>query len=279
MRAHEAQTKMTNPKTILITGATDGIGKQAAFELARRGHHVIVHGRNAARAKSVVEEIQHTTKNPNVAFALADFASLAEVRNLAAQLQENYPRLNVLINNAGIFTKQRTLTRDGFETTFQVNYLAHFLLTNLVLEKIKQSAPARLVHVSSGTHRSGQIEWDNLQGEKHSGGYEAYSRSKLANVLFAYELAERLQGTGVTSNALHPGVIGTKLMYAGWGSGGSDDLARGAETIVHAATAPELENVTGRYFDNQRETKSSPTSHDKNLQRELWEVSARLAGL
>lgn len=269
---------MTSPKTILVTGATDGIGKQAAHELAAQGHLVLVHGRNAARGKQVVQEIERATKNSQVEFVGADFAELEQVRQLAAHVQKNYARLDILINNAGVFMPQRTLTPDGLEMTFAVNHLAHFWLTNLLLEKIIQSAPARIVHVSSGTHRSGSIAWDNLQGEKQYSGYDAYARSKLANVLFAYALAERLQGTRVTSNALHPGVIRTKLLHAGWGGGGSD-LARGAETIVYCATATALENVTGRFFDNQRETASSPASHDKKLQDKLWDMSAQLVGL
>lgn len=267
-----------NPKIVLITGATDGIGRETAFKLAQRGHHVLVHGRNETRAQQVVAEIQRAAKNPNVEFVIADFATPDAVRELARNVQEKFLRLDILINNAGVFMPSRALTRDGFETTFQVNHLAHFLLTNLLLENIKASAPARIVHVSSGTHRSGKIAWDNLQGEKQYSGYDAYANSKLANVLFAYALAETLRDARVTSNALHPGVIATKLLRAGWNSGGNE-LARGAETIVYCATAPELENVTGRYFDSQRETASSPLAHDKNLQRELWDASARLVNL
>ncbi len=181
-----------NSKSILVTGATDGIGKQSALELARMGHHVLVHGRNAARGQKAVDEIRHVTKNAQVELVLADFASLAQVRELAQAVREKYPRLDVLINNAGVFVSKRTLTVDGFETTFAVNHLAHFLLTNLLLDPIERSTPARIVTVSSGTHRSGQIEWDNLQGETKYSGYDAYSRSKLANVLFAYELANRV---------------------------------------------------------------------------------------
>lgn len=237
-----------------------------------------MHGRNPARGRQVVREIQHATNNPHVEFLLADFASLAAVRQLAAHIQAHYSRLDILINNAGVFMPHRTLTTDGFETTFQVNHLAHFLLTNLLLDLLKSSAPARIIHVSSGVHRSGRIEWDNLQGERHYSGGDAYARSKLANVLFAYALAERLEKSLVTSNALHPGVIRTKLLRAGWGGGGSD-LSLGADTIVYAATAPELETVTGRYFDNQRETASSATSHDKNLQQKLWATSTQLVEL
>lgn len=267
-----------NRKTILITGATDGIGKQAAFELAHMGHAVLVHGRDETRAQRAVAEIQRAAKNPNVDYVLADFASLADVRTLARHVSDNFPRLDILVNNAGVFMQTRVLARDGYEMTFQVNHLAHFLLTNLLLDTLQQNAPARILHVSSGVHRSGKIEWDNLHGEKKYSGYEAYASSKLANVLFAYALAEKLRAVRVTSNALHPGVIRTKLLRAGWGGGGNE-VARGAETIVYCATAPELENVTGRYFDNRRQAESSAASHNKGLQRELWETSARLTGL
>jgi NAD(P)-dependent dehydrogenase (short-subunit alcohol dehydrogenase family) len=267
-----------NRKTILITGATDGIGKASALELARMGHHVLVHGRNAARGNSAVQEIQRASGNPRVEFVSANLASLAEVRTLAATLQKDYPPPAVLINNAGVFCRSRTLTTDGFELSFAVNHLAHFLLTNLLLEFIKAAAPARIIHVSSGTHRSAKLEWDNLQGEKKYDGYDAYARSKLANVLFAYALAERLRGTGVTSNALHPGVIRTKLLKEGWGGGGID-LTHGGDTVVYAATAPQLEAVTGRYLDNKRETSSSTASHDEGLQVKLWQVSAQLTDL
>jgi NAD(P)-dependent dehydrogenase (short-subunit alcohol dehydrogenase family) len=267
-----------NPQTILITGGTDGIGKQSALELAQQGHHILVHGRNPARGQQVVQEIQRVTNNPRVEFVLADLASLDAVRQLSAQIRTNYPRLDILINNAGVFMPQRTLTADNLETTFQVNHLAHFLLTNLLLDLLIAGAPARILHVSSGLHRSGRIEWDNLQGEKHYNGNDAYARSKLANVLFAYALADRLQNTGVTSNALHPGVIRTKLLRMGWGGGGND-LAHAADTVVYTATAPELEHVTGRYFDNRRESASSAASHDQNLQKSLWEASMQLVGL
>ncbi len=267
------------PKTILITGATDGIGKQTALELARQGHHLLIHGRSPARGEETVQEILRTTKNPNIEFLRADFASLSDVRQLAALVTEQYPRLDVLLNNAGVFMKQRTLTVDGFETTFQVNYLLHFLLTNLLLDLLRTSAPSRIVHVSSGTHRSGSIEWDNLQGERQYSGYDAYSRSKLANILFAYALADRLQGTNVTSNALHPGVISTKLLHAGWGGVGRTDASRGAETTVYAAVAPELDGVTGRFLDNRRISQSSNTTHDQKLQNKLWDVSAQMVGL
>jgi retinol dehydrogenase-14 len=270
--------RQMSTKTILVTGATDGIGKQTALELARQGHHVLVHGRNAARGARIVAEIKNATHNAHVDWLHADFAVMAEVRRLAAEINARYERLDVLINNAGVLMPQRTLTPDGLETTFAINHLAHFLLTNLLLEKIKHSAPARIITVSSGMHRGARIEWDNLQGEKNYTGYDAYARSKLANVLFAFELAARLAGAQVTSNALHPGVIHTKLLHAG-SQPGAEDLARGARTSVYLATAPEVAGVTGKYFENSREAVPAPLAQDKRLRQEFWRVSARLVGL
>jgi NAD(P)-dependent dehydrogenase (short-subunit alcohol dehydrogenase family) len=265
-------------KTILITGATDGIGLAAAVEFTRMGHHVIVHGRSATRAEQAVRTIKRETKNQNVDFVLADFASLAHVRDMAKRVNEKYERLDLLINNAGVIMKKRVITEDRFEMTFQVNHLAHFLLTNLVLDLVRRSAPARIVTVASGTHRSGRIEWDSLNGEDSFDSYNAYATSKLANVLFAFELAARLEGSGVTSNALHPGVINTKLLRAGFSPFGAN-AAHGAEGLVYLATAPQLGGVTGKYFDRMKETTAAPAAHDRALRKKLWQVSADLVGL
>lgn len=266
------------PKVILITGATDGIGKETARELAHMGHHVLVHGRDAARGQAVVADIRRTTKNPHIDLVLADFSEMQQVRQLAAHILNQYLHLDCLINNAGVFSRERVETPDGLELTFAVNHLAPFLLTNLLLERLKASAPARIVTVSSGTHASGRIEIDNLQGEKHYSGYSAYANSKLANVLFAYELADELRGTHVTSNALHPGVITTKLLKAGYNMTGAS-LREGAATPVYLAVSPDVEGVTGKYFVNQRETPSAPMTHDRDLQQRLRAVSAELVGL
>jgi NAD(P)-dependent dehydrogenase (short-subunit alcohol dehydrogenase family) len=242
------------------------------------GARVLVHGRDPVRARAAVEAIRQAARAEAVEPVVADFSSLHQVRQLAAEVRSRYDRLDVLVHNAGIYLRSRRLTHDGLETTFTVNHLAPFLLTHLLLAWLTRAAPARVVVVSSTTHRGARLDFENLQGEKQYDGYGAYARSKLANVLFAFELAERVRGLGLTANCLHPGVVNTKLLRAGWGSGGVD-LEAGAATSVYLASAPEVEGVTGRYFVNRREAEPSPLAHDRGLRHRLWEVSARLTGI
>jgi len=265
-------------RTVLITGATDGIGKQTALELARLGARVLVHGRNLARGEAVLNEVRRKTGNDQLELFIADLASLRQVRELAEAIRKAHDRLHVLINNAGVFMNKRKLTEDGLETTFAVNYLAPFLLTHLLLETLKRSAPARIINISSVAHQRSHVAFDNLQGEKRFDGYGAYALSKLGNILFTYELAERLQGTGVTANALHPGVITTKLLRAGFGSTG-EGLEAGAETPVYLASATAVEGITGKYFVRKQAVLSAPATQDRNLRKKFWEVSERLAGI
>jgi NAD(P)-dependent dehydrogenase (short-subunit alcohol dehydrogenase family) len=265
-------------KVVLITGSTDGIGRQTAVEVAALGATVIVHGRNLARGKMVVEEISSSTGNRNVDLVIADFSSLRQVRELAADMHRRYDRLDVLLNNAGVFMNERVLTEDGFETTYAVNHLAPFLLTNLLLDLLKKSAPSRVVTVSSVAHTRGRIDFENLQSEKTFGGYYAYAFSKLANVLFTYQLARRLEGTRVTANCLHPGVIGTKLLRAGFNMPGAS-TEDAAELLIHLAASPDVERVTGKYFQNRISISTSPVTYDETLQRELWNVSQKQTGL
>jgi NAD(P)-dependent dehydrogenase (short-subunit alcohol dehydrogenase family) len=218
----------------------------------------------------------------------ADFASLEDVRRLAGELRARHPEIHVLVNNAGVVAARRTLTEDGYETTFAVNHLAPFLLTNLMLDTLRSSAPARVVTTSSDAHRSGRLDIDDLQDERRWSAWSAYSTSKLANVLFTRALARRLEGTGVTANCLHPGVIRTRLgrstplpVRVGWrvASLFFKSPKTGAQTIVHLASSPELEGVSGAYFSDRREATPSRRALDDDLGERLWEVSERLTGL
>ena len=264
-------------KIILVTGSTDGIGLATARELAERGCAVIVHGRNARRADAAVREIAAATGNRNVTAVAGDFGSLEEVRALAAQVLRTSPRLDVLVNNAGIAVRRRRTTKDGYESTFAVNHLAPFLLTNLLLDRLRDSAPARIVNVSSGVHTSGRIDFDDLQMEDGFDGWQAYANSKLANALFTCELARRLDPAAVTANFLHPGVIDTKLLHVNFGGGAP--VADGARTPVHLALAPEVAGVSGCYFVNRRQTRPAAATGDTRLATDLWRVSSALTGL
>lgn len=269
---------MMNGKTVLVTGSTDGIGREIALELAAMGAKVLVHGRSLERGRQVVETIRRESSNPNVELYLADFSSLREVRRLAGDILASQAQLDVLVNNAGGFMKERIETVDGLETTFAVNHVAPFLLTNLLLELCLKTSAARIVNVSSMTHAFVTLDFDNLQGEKEYNGRDAYGVSKLGNVLFTYELAERLAHSGVTANCLHPGVIGTKLLRAGFQSMGSH-VKEGAKTPVYLSTSEEVAGLSGKYFVDCKDTPSSPLSYDVPVRKQLWDITARLAGL
>lgn len=259
-------------KTVLITGATDGIGLETAMQLAARGATILVHGRNPARVEAVAAEIQ--SLGGKAKHCVADLASLKQVRLLASWVGEAAGSLDVLIHNAGVFMKERQLTEDGFEMTFAVNHLAPFLLTQELLPYLKGGS--RIITLSSIAHRNGQLDFSNLQGEKTYDGYAAYATSKLCNLLFAYELSCRLAGMGITSNAVHPGVIQTKLLKTGFNMTQAGSLAEGAATSVYLASVKDLEGVSGKYFTNSKEAQSTPASNDPEARRLLWEYSQRL---
>jgi retinol dehydrogenase 14 len=278
----------TGEKVCLITGATSGIGKATALGLANMGAKVVMVGRDRGRGEDALAEIKEKSANASVDLMLADVSSQEEIRRLADEFKEAYARLDVLVNNAGVFRSERITTADGIETTFAVNHLAYFSLTNLLLDALKASAPSRIVNVSSGDHSNGTIDFDDLQGEKGYKGAKAYSQSKLANVLFTYELARRLQGTGVTANCLHPGVVGTNFGNGVSGVFGFMVRAlrplmkspeKGAETSIYLASSPEVEGLSGRYFVKKVEARSSDVSYDEWTARRLWEVSAELTKL
>ena len=276
-------------KTVLITGGTGGIGKATAIGLARLGARVGIVGRDAARGEAAAADIRSASNNPSVDVFIADLSSQAEVRRLAAEVLDAYPRLDVLVNNVGGFWAHRRVTADGLEHTFAVNHLAAFLLTNLLLERLVASAPARVVTVSSGAQSMGRIDFDDLQGERKYSGQRAYNQSKLANVMFTYELARRLEGTGVTATVLHPGVTSTgfgaedQAWYFTTGSGLARRFmkspAQGAETPIHLASSPEVEGVTGRYFANRKPREANKLADDTDAAARLWRVSAELVGL
>jgi NAD(P)-dependent dehydrogenase (short-subunit alcohol dehydrogenase family) len=268
-------------RTVLVTGSTDGIGRATAMELAGRGAKVLLHGRDSEKGRAVLEEIRRRTGNDNLGFFKADFSSQRQVRRLAAEVKESQDRLHLLINNAGTFSSQRRLTEDGLEITFAVNHLAPFVLTHELLDLLEKSAPSRIVTVASVAHWNAKVDWNNLQGERRYDGFQAYALSKLGNILFTYALARRLQEQGmrVTANCLHPGVIRTKLLRAGFGDYPGATPEEGAKTSVYLASSPDVENVSGLFFENRRPTRSSPQSYDRELQERFWQISMALAKL
>jgi retinol dehydrogenase-14 len=275
-------------KTVLVTGASRGIGKATALGLTTMGAHVAITGRDRDRTEDAAREIR-TASGGQVDVYVADLSAQSEVRRLAEEVLGSYPRIDVLVNNVGGYWNTRHVTADGLEQTLAVNHLAPFLLTNLLLDRLTRSAPARVVTVSSNAQAQGRIDFDDLQGTSSYSGARAYSQSKLANLLFSYELARQLQGTPVTANALHPGVVSTSF-------GGEDPAsvqrvfipflrpfmktaAQGAATSIYLASAPQLEQVSGRYFANSKPKRSSERSYDEAAAARLWHVSAELVGL
>lgn len=274
-------------RTVLVTGGTGGIGRATALGLAEMGADLAITGRDRGRAETAAREIR-AVAGGRVEVFVADLSVQAEVRRLAGEVLQCLPRIDVLVNNAGGYWNTRHVTADGLERTFAVNHLAPFLLTCLLLDRLKASAPARVVTVSSSAHATGRIDFGDLQGERSYSGARAYSQSKLANVLFTHELARRVPATCVTVNALHPGVVRTAF--------GAEDPSgvqrllvpslrpfmksptRGATTSIHVASAPDLEQVTGRYFASSKPRSSAARSYDEATAARLWQVSADLTG-
>jgi NAD(P)-dependent dehydrogenase (short-subunit alcohol dehydrogenase family) len=272
----------------VVTGATSGIGKETAVALAKAGATVATVCRTRERGDAAVGEIRRRSGSDAVSLFVADLSSRRAVRAVAAELAAALPRIDVLVNNAGLALRDYILTEDGFETTFAVNHLAYFLLTRLLQPTLEASAPARVVNVSSEAHRWGAIRFDDLMGERTYDGWKAYAQSKLANVLFTYELARRLEGTGVTANCLHPGLVGTDFAKAGpttirilsrLARPFLRSPAKGAATSVYLASAPGVATVSGQYFANRRARRSSKASYDRVVAAKLWGLSERLAGL
>jgi retinol dehydrogenase-14 len=274
-------------RTVQITGGTGGIGRASAIALSSLGARVGITGRDRARADAAAAAIVGESGNPAVDVFVADMSSQAEVRRLAGEVLAAYPRLDVLLNNVGGFWAHRHETADGLERTFALNHLAPFLLTSLLLDRLKASAPARVVTVSSGAQSMGSIDFDDLMGERKYSGQTAYNQSKLANVMFTYELARRLQGTGVTATALHPGVTNTAFSAEDPALGllvailrpFMKSPERGAETSVYLASSPEAEGASGTFFANRKAKTSSKSSYDTATAARLWKVSAGLVGV
>ncbi|HEU4783613.1 MAG TPA: SDR family oxidoreductase [Ktedonobacterales bacterium] len=276
-------------KVVLITGGTEGIGKATAIGLASLGARVGITGRDRARAEQAADDIRAVSGNPAVDAFAADMTSQAEVRRLAIAVLDAYPQLEALVNNVGGFWAHRHLTSDGLERTFALNYLAPFLLTNLLLDRLTASAPARVVTVSSSVQATGRIDFDDLQGTRNYSGQRAYSQSKLATVMFTNELARRLKGTGVTANCLHPGVVRSNF--------GAEDQARffavisrvalpllktpaqGAQTSIYLASSPDMDGVTGQFFANRKPKTANKVAYDTDMTARLWQVSADLVGM
>jgi retinol dehydrogenase-12 len=275
-------------KVCLVTGATAGIGLVTARELARKGARVILVGRATERCSRAAEEIRALTGSTAVEWLVADLSSQADVRRLADQVRSRWPRLDVLVNNAGGIFIKRQESADGIEMTFALNHLSYFLLTCLLLPVLEQSAPARIVSVASEAHRGVSIAFDDIEGKTRFGGWRAYQRSKLANLLFTYELARRLGGKRVTANALHPGFVRTTIFrepgLVGWLLRRAADVIAlspeaGAKTSVYLASSQEVAGTSGQYFDKEKPRESSPQSHDLIAGERLWRLSEEMTGL
>lgn len=256
---------------VAITGANDGIGKETARQLLEEGNDVVMISRKSQKSDRALSELR---ERGSVELKPCDLANLSEVAEAAESLKRDHPETQVVICNAGVMTKHRKESADGLELNFAVNHLAHFLLVTRILDMLEKNVPSRIVVVSSMVHESGGVDLSNLQMESGYDGMSAYAQSKRANVLFVRELARRLQGTGVTANALHPGVVATKLLHE-YFSGGAP-VSDGAKTSVYLATSQEIGSVTGKYFKNQRQASSSALTGEGETARLLWERSEEL---
>lgn len=274
-------------RLVLITGSTAGIGKRAAAQLAKAGAHVIIQGRDAAKAERVANELKEATGNAKIDFLVADLSSMQAVRGLAAEVKQKYGKLDVLLNNAGALQTKREVTVDGYERTFATNHLAHFLLANLLIPELKKGVKPRIVNVSSEAHRSGPLNFDDLMAEKSFRGFLQYGRSKLANILFTRELARRVKDDGITVNCLHPGFVASEFLSKGgiWSLIKpvaylfAIDEEQGAKCSIYLASSPDVEGVTGKYFYKCKEKRPRSFAEDDEAAKRLWELSEKLTGL
>ncbi len=280
---------MGKNEVILVTGANSGMGKAAALELAKTGGRVVMLCRDKKRGEEAWAEVRALSGNSPVELMLCDLGCLADIRRFCEEFKNRFDTLSVLVNNAGVILPGRHMTKDGFELQFGVNHLGHFLLTNLLLDTIVKSTPARIINVASGAHKVGRIYFDDVNLEKNYTVVRAYAQSKLANILFTYELARRLEGTGIAVNCLHPGAVATNMgvnRETGFGKLITGMLKpffqtseQGAETAVYLATSPEIEGVTGKYFYRRKPIKSSRSSYDLEDAKRLWDLSVRMTDL
>jgi NAD(P)-dependent dehydrogenase (short-subunit alcohol dehydrogenase family) len=276
-----------DPRLVLITGSTAGIGRRTALELAQQGWHVIIQGRDPAKAERVANELKQESGNAKIDFLVADLSSMKAVRTLAAEVKQRYGRLDVLLNNAGAMNPRREVTADGYERTFATNHLAYFLLSNLLLSELKKGDQPRVVSVSSDAHRSGPLNFDDLMAERRYTPFGQYGRSKLANILFTRELARRVKPFGITANCLHPGFVASEFLSKGgvWtlikpvAYLFAIDEEQGAKTSVYLASSKEVEGVTGKYFVKCQERRPRRFAEDDEAARRLWELSEKLTGL
>ncbi len=284
-----------NGKRVLITGATNGIGKTAALELAKMGAEVIILGRNEIKTRKVLHELKTASGNARMDMLLADLSSIEQIRRVAVEFRAQYDRLDVLLNNAGAVFTEYYPSADGLEMTFALNHISYFLLTHLLLEQLKQTAQtqgeARIINVSSSAHTGARqgVRLEGLRDASAFGSLRAYGESKLANVLFTYELARHLEGTGVTVNAVHPGLVATgfghntsrfwRLLVQVLQKLFGRSPEKGAETLVYLASSPDVNGISGKYWQDKKQTPSSKISHDVGQQRRLWEFSEEITGI
>ncbi len=284
MQSHST-SDMTG-KVCIVTGGNSGIGKEAAKGLVALGADVVIICRDRTKGEAALSEIRQAGKG-SAELIVADISSLSQVRAGVDEFERTHRRLDVLVNNAGVILTKRIVTADGYEQTFATNHLGHFLLTDLLMDTIKKSSPSRIINLTSQAHRGARIDFEDIQGEKHYSAYKAYSQSKMANVLFTYELAKKLEGTGVTVNCLHPGVVRTGFghdtggllsMIISIGSPFFISAKRSAKAVVYLASSPDLVTTSGKFFSKSKEAKSSRESYDEEAAKRLWDVSEKLTG-
>ena len=276
-------------KTVLITGANSGIGKATAIALARFGAEIIIISRNAGNGAQTISEIKKLTGSELIHFFQCDLSSMDQIRRVSEEIHNRFNKLDVLINNAGVLERYRKITQDSFEYLFGVNYLSHFLLTQLLIDLIRNSNHGRIINLTSGAHRFGKIHFDDIHLEGKHNGFKAYAQSKLANVIFTYALCSRLHEEGITANSVHPGFVGTKIVFlrdsqsTPWPFKIYQRIAKkpiaGAKTVIYLASSAEMENKSGRYYVNKRSIPSSKSSYDPDAATALWNMSLRMCDL